>query len=251
MSYVNPPKDSLQNFTHDTYFSKTLNREVGYNVYLPPGYGETEKKYPAAYHIHGWTGNESTEIVAMEKVCRGRDAITVFINAVSSENEYLPYLFQIDSILIDEFIPCIESRYKISAARESRMISGMSMGGNMAFYYAVKHPGLFGSVVSYAGTFHHLFHEGSETVGVAPEKAFGLYEEMMRDERYNEENNILNAVRQNADKIRGEMKIAIHAGTADIVFCDSEIMHLYLNSLEIPHEYKRFESVGHELDKII
>lgn len=58
------------------------------------------------------------------------------------------------------------------------------MGGNMAFYFAVKHSELFGSLISYAGTYHHLYHKGSHTVGVAQEKAIELYEDMMREKRY-------------------------------------------------------------------
>ena len=70
------------------------------------------------------------------------------------------------------------------------------MGGALAFYYAVKHPGLFGHVTPYAGTYHHQY----------------------------------------ADKIRGDLHIDIRIGTDDILICDNEIMHLYLNALDIPHE---------------
>ena len=131
------------------------------------------------------------------------------------------------------------------------MLSGFSMGGNMAFYYAVKHPELFGSVTPYAGTYHHLYHKEYRTVGVAREKAIELYEDMMREEWYLEENNILCLVRQNAEKIRGKLKIDIHIGTADILFCDNEILHLYLDSLNIPHEYRKFEEIEHDLEKIL
>ena len=121
----------------------------------------------------------------------------------------------------------------------------------MAFYYAVKHPELFGSVTAYAGTYHHLFHKEFRTVGVPPEKAAELYEEAMREKWYLEENNILHLVRQNAEKIRGVLKIEIHIGTADILFCDNEIMHLYLESLQIQHDYRVFDGIDHNLEKIL
>jgi len=110
---------------------------------------------------------------------------------------------------------------------------------------------VFGSVTPYAGTFHHLYQKENRTVGVAPEKAIELYEDMLSEKWYLEENNLLYLVRQNADKIRGKLKICIHVGTADILFCDNEILHLYLDSLNIPHEYRKFEGIAHELDKII
>ncbi|MDD4680978.1 MAG: alpha/beta hydrolase-fold protein [Clostridia bacterium] len=158
---------------------------------------------------------------------------------------------QIESIIIKELIPHIDGQYRTDATRKNRMLSGFSMGGNMAFYYAVKHPELFGSVTPYAGTYHHLYHKEYRTVGVAREKAIELYEDMMREEWYLEENNILCLVRQNAEKIRGKLKIDIHIGTADILFCDNEILHLYLDSLNIPHEYRKFEEIEHDLKKIL
>lgn len=48
-----------------------------------------------------------------------------------------------------------------------------------------------------------------------------------------------------------KLKIDIHIGTSDILFCDNEILHLYLNSLNIPHEYRIFEKIGHDLEKIL
>ena len=251
MNFVNPPAESPQYVTHKTFYSQVLNHEIGYNIYLPPGYKDCGVKYPVAYHIHGWTGNESSEIWPLEKVYKNKQAITVFVNAISSEVNYLDALLQIESIIIKELIPHIDGQYRTNTTRENRMLSGFSMGGNMAFYYAVKHPELFGSVTPYAGTYHHLYHKEYRTVGVAPEKAIELYEDMMREEWYLEENNILCLVRQNAEKIRGKLKIDIHIGTADILFCDNEILHLYLDSLNIPHEYRKFKEIDHDLKKIL
>ncbi|HHU70785.1 MAG TPA: esterase family protein [Clostridiales bacterium] len=251
MNFVNPPAESPQYVIHKTFYSQVLNHEIGYNIYLPPEYKDDGEKYPVAYHIHGWTGNESSEIWPLERVYKNRRAITVFVNAISSKDNYFDALLQIETIIIKEVIPHIDGHYRTDIAGENRMLSGFSMGGNMAFYYAVKYPELFGSVTSYAGTYHHLYHREYRTVGVAPEKAIELYEDMMREEWYLEENNILCLVRQNAEKIRDKLKIDIHIGTADILFCDNEILHLYLDSLSILHEYKKYEGIGHDLERIL
>lgn len=251
MNFINPPAESPQNVTHKTFYSQVLDHEIGYNVYLPPDYKDSDERYPVAYHIHGWTGNESSEIWPLEKVYKNRRVITVFINAISAKEDYFDALLQIETIMIMELIPHIDCQHRTDTTRENRMLSGFSMGGCMAFYYAVKHPELFGSVTPYAGTYHHLFHKEYRTLGVAPEKAIELYEDMLREEWYLEENNILRLVRQNADEIRGKLIIDIHIGTADILFCDNEIMHLYLDSLSIPHEYRKFEGIDHDLRKIV
>jgi enterochelin esterase-like enzyme len=124
-------------------------------------------------------------------------------------------------------------------------------GGGAAFFYAVKHLDLFSEVIAYAGTYHHYYHEGSRTVGVAPEKAAELYEDMMREERYLEDGNVLCLVRQNADALRGHLNINLRIGADDVLFCDNEILHMYLNSLKIPHDYMIIMQAGHELGRII
>lgn len=249
MKYINPPAESPENVTHKTFYSRLYNHELGFNIYLPPDYDSGSEKYPSAYHFHGWTGDESSEIWTMENICKNRRAITVFPNSspVIEDLENLP----VESMILNELIPYIDKNYRTDASREGRSLSGFSMGGGFAFYCAVKYPDLFSSVTAYAGTYHHYYHKGSQTVGVEPEKAAGLYESMIKEKRDFEENNILCLTRQNAEKIRGNLHINLHVGTEDVLLCDNEILHLHLNSLNIPHEYRKFAGVSHELDKII
>ena len=248
MKYVNPPGKSPQNVTHRTFYSQLFNHELGYNIYLPPDYEAGGDIYPVAYFLHGWTGNESSDIWAAEKLYTSRRAIAVFPNnsPVIEDCDALP----VEQMLINELIPHIDGEYRTEATHEGRSISGFSMGGGMAFMYAVNHPELFSSVTAYAGTFHHYYHKGSCTVGEPPEKAAELYEAMVREERYLKEGNILYWVHKNADQLR-KIHISIRVGTADVLFCDSEILHLYLDALKIPHEYRVFDGVGHECDKLM
>lgn len=134
------------------------------------------------------------------------------MNVISSKSGYFDALLQIEAILLKEFIPYIEGQYRISTTRENRMLSGFSMVGAMAFYYEVKYPELFGTVTSYAGTYHHLYHKGSQTVGESSEKAFELYNKIFRGKQY------LYLVSQNADKICDKISISIHFGMNDILF---------------------------------
>jgi len=251
MNYINPPKETPQNVTHKTFYSQILNHEIGYSIYLPLNYDKSSKKYPVVYHIHGWKGNESSDIWVMEKAYRNREAITVFINAVSSENEYFDAVHQIGAIIINELMPHIDRQYRTDTTSGSKSISGFSMGGAMAFYYALKYPELFGSVTAYAGTYHHWYRNDYSGVGEPLEKAVGLYENIMKAPKYFAEDSVLYFIKQNAGKIRDSLLIKIHIGTSDPLICDNEILHLYLNSLDIPHEYRLFDGVGHELGKII
>lgn len=249
MEYINPPSVSIQNVTHKAFYSRAIDHEIGYNIYLPPDYEDSGDRYPVAYHLHGWKGNESSELIPMERVYRNRRAITVFPNSspVIGEFDNLP----IERMLIDDLFPYIDSNYRTPGTRESRSISGFSMGAGMAFCYAVRHSGLFSSVSAYAGTYHHYFNKGFETVGAAPEKAVELYREMLDEGRDSEEGNVLCLVKENAGIIRGALEINLHIGTTDILYCDNEILRLHLESLCIPHRYVKYYGVGHELGKIV
>jgi endo-1,4-beta-xylanase len=68
--WVNPlPKGkTYSGVQHATYHSKLMDRDVGYCIYLPPGYDDTnkddtvnaEKRYPVVYYLHG--GRPGSEI---------------------------------------------------------------------------------------------------------------------------------------------------------------------------------------------
>lgn len=248
MQYINPPSKAPKNVFHKTFYSNLAGHEIGYNIYLPPDYENSNKRYPVVYHIHGWKNNESTEIWPMEKAYQNRQAIIVFPN-ISLPVENLES-FPLESMIIRELIPYIDSEYKTKATREGRAISGFSMGGGLAFYYAVKYPELFSKVTAYAGTYHHYYNQGFLTVDANPEKA-AEFRDLILNTKSQSEKNILILLNNNADKIRNTLQIELHVGTSDILYCDNEILHLHLETLHIPHEYKKFDGAAHELDKIV
>lgn len=248
MNYINPPVQTLNGFYHKTFYSDIYAHEIGYNIYLPPDYEMSSERYPVFYHIHGWTGNESTEIVPMEPVCRSRNAITVFVNHANITGNVweLPNA----PMDIDELIPHIDSTYRTISTRESRAISGFSMGGGVAASMAFRYPDLFSSVVAYAGTYHHYYHPDYSTVGTPVSQAAEIYARMMAEKKFFD-GSIIGTLIKNADIIRSSVKIALHVGTKDVLYCDNEILHLHLDTLQIPHEYKKYEGADHNLSLIV
>ena len=248
MNTVNPPAQPVEGFFHRTFHSGIYAGEIGYNIYLPPDYDRSRRRYPVVYHNHGWTGNESSEIVPMEATCRGRDAITVFVNHahVTGNVWELPNA----PMDINELIPHIDSTYRTIASREGRAITGFSMGGGIAASMAFRYPDLFSSVAAYAGTYHHYFHKDYSTVGAPVGQAADIYERMMREQKFFD-GSIIQILMRNADKIRNCMEISLHVGMEDILYCDSEILHLHLDALKIPHEYRKYPNVDHNLSLIL
>lgn len=136
--------------------SHTLHRSVRYCVMLPPSYTEeTTKKYPALYFLHGLGENEQTllrsggwdliqDLRQQHKIGdflviapEGRGSF--FINSADGRDRYSDFF-------VTEFIPYIESHYRIIHDRKARGVTGLSMGGFGALRFAFAHPELFSSV---------------------------------------------------------------------------------------------------------
>jgi len=92
MQYANPPVHPPANVFHRTFDSPLAGHEIGYNIYLPPDYTSSGRRYPVFYHLHGWTGSESSEIEPMARICQSRDAITEALH-VSLPAYMIPNIF--------------------------------------------------------------------------------------------------------------------------------------------------------------
>jgi hypothetical protein len=57
----NPDGPARPGITHHVLASPSMQRDVGYNVFLPAGYESTTMRYPMIYFLHGAGGNENSE----------------------------------------------------------------------------------------------------------------------------------------------------------------------------------------------
>jgi S-formylglutathione hydrolase FrmB len=136
--------------------SHILHRAVRYCVMLPSSYDkEPNKKYPVLYFLHGLGENEQTLIQSggwglIEDLQRqhkvgeflliapeGRGSF--FINSADGHDRYSDFF-------LTEFLPTVETHYRVIRESKSRGITGLSMGGYGALRFAFAHPELFGSV---------------------------------------------------------------------------------------------------------
>src|SRR5579862_6245544 len=46
--------------SHRLLHSESMKRDVGWNLYLPPGYETSGRRYPVIYWLHGAGGDESS-----------------------------------------------------------------------------------------------------------------------------------------------------------------------------------------------
>jgi S-formylglutathione hydrolase FrmB len=147
---------------YKTYQSALMNRELRYGLYLPPSYESSgTQRYPVLYFLHGlnenemrWSTRGETDLM-LDKLIAAK-TIGEFIVAIPMSSTTSFYTNSRagnapwEDAVVKEFIPMIESTYRVNATRATRGISGISMGGYGALKIAMKHPEMFGSVSAHS-----------------------------------------------------------------------------------------------------
>lgn len=144
-----------------TINSAILKAERAYTIYLPKDYETNkDKKYPILYLLHGmsgvntsWFENEKVREVQDQLSASGEsvDMIIVSPNAGGDpKTEWNGYFdmpgWNYEQFFFKEFLPHIESTYRVIGNKKNRAIAGLSMGGGGSTGYAQKHSDLFSSV---------------------------------------------------------------------------------------------------------
>jgi len=140
--------------------SRILKHPVHYCVYLPASYDAGAAKhppqtYPVLYFLHGLGDNERTLFNSggwtMLDDLRQQHKLGEFL-IVAPEGGRSFYINSADgstlygNFFLQEFMPLIETKYRISQGRNNRAISGISMGGYGALRFAFAHPEMFSAV---------------------------------------------------------------------------------------------------------
>ena len=138
--------------------SRILKQAVHYCVQLPPDYDASpakQRRYPVLYFLHGLGQNEQTLFRtggwSLIEDLRRQHKIGDFL-VVAPEGGRNFYInsaddsFRYSDFFLQEFIPHIQSRFRIRPGRQSRAITGVSMGGYGALRFGFAHPDLFSAV---------------------------------------------------------------------------------------------------------
>jgi len=235
---------------HKTFASSLAKTEVGYCIYLPPGYDSDATKkinYPVVYYLHGGRpGGEWKAVGLVECIHKHISAgevapmIYVFVNGGPVSHYNVPGKPEVNGadVFIKELIPAIDENYRTVASREGRGLEGFSQGGRGTARLMFRFPNLFCSAspgggghetelrISQSGGRENdnlVFAEGDNTWDLATAYSGNL--------------------KKNADA--PAVKILVHVGDQGFNYQNNLQWMEHLQSLEIGHEKLIVPGVGH------
>jgi enterochelin esterase-like enzyme len=190
--WVNPlPPERAGGAKHATFFSKANNCEVGYYIFLPPGYEKAEnatKRYPVVYYLHGGRpGGEQKGLQMLRFIRPAMEAgrvppmIYVFVNGGEMSHYDFPAKNSYgETAFVKELIPHVDATYRTVAKREGRGLEGFSQGSRGTGRIMFKFPELFYSCAPLGGGQQHEKHAadngGRETSGIQFEPGNNTYD---------------------------------------------------------------------------
>jgi len=142
--------------SYDSIQSEVLGVTRQYSVYLPKSYTTNPaKKYPVLYLLHGVWGNNRDWVErghiqdVANKLIDADEAIEMIIIMPDAGREWNGYFnmegWPYETFFFTEFLPYVESKYRILGDKKHRALAGLSMGGGGTTVYVQKHPDMFSS----------------------------------------------------------------------------------------------------------
>jgi enterochelin esterase-like enzyme len=204
------------------FYSAVIGRDQPYRVYLPPCYDFTDVRYPALYMLHGYPYDDAHwDDLGMDEAADAgiaNETLPPFIIAMPAADNEGTYTQtsggprSFEAVFMDEFLPFIESTYRVTAEARARAIGGMSRGAVWSLEIAFRHPDDFNAVGG---------HSAALNVNLAPP--------------------VYDPIQLATDPAIRSLRIFLDAGRDDWVLPGMEQLHAALTSAGVEHEYILYE----------
>jgi enterochelin esterase family protein len=146
------------------YESKRLKNTRRLWVYTPPAYKKSHQPYSLLVLFDGWQYNGSipTPTILDNMIADGQipPLVAVMVDQVDRFKE-LAQNPVFSDFISDELMPWVRQNYDVTKGPDRTIIGGLSLGGLAAAYTAMRHPEVFGNVLSQSGSFQ-LVPEGTK-----------------------------------------------------------------------------------------
>ncbi|MGI9065185.1 MAG: alpha/beta hydrolase [Pyrinomonadaceae bacterium] len=227
--------------------SALLGRTIDYRILYPIKYYSADKRdtrFPVLYLLHGLTGH-SNDWLAKTRIAGYATHYDLFIVMVEGGNGWYTDSAKVpadkyESYILNELIPDVEKRFRVSTQREGRAIAGLSMGGYGAFKFGLKHPEMFALAASMSGAF------GAASTTEKELKDPGVIRDSLlqtfgpADSPTRAANDVFKLAREvAAKKIAPLPYFYFDCGTEDFLFSNNRDLVSLFVELKIPHEYRQ------------
>jgi len=227
--------------------SKLLGKAVDYSILYPVNYrraGNEEKRFSIIYLLHGLTGHH-TNWIEKSGIALYATRYDLFIVMVEGENGWYTDSATVptdkfESYILQELMPDVEKRFRVSTEREGRAIAGLSMGGYGSLKFAFKFPSRFALAASMSGVLGAASWTDSELKNLefirqSLLKTFGPVGSATRAE-----NDLLKLTREvSATAIKSLPVLYLDCGTEDVLFPGNRSYVDLLVERKIPHEFRQ------------
>jgi enterochelin esterase family protein len=130
-------------------------------VYLPPGYAKDRRTYPILYLLHGRNGTAADWTQAglvnflMDNLIADKRAVPMIVvmpwlHALSFDAPPIESNDALARYLLEDVIPLVEGKYRVTRDRAHRALAGLSMGGAATLTTGLNHPELFSHLVAFS-----------------------------------------------------------------------------------------------------
>jgi enterochelin esterase-like enzyme len=226
--------------------SKILNMDRKFAIYLPPDYETSQRSYPVLYLLHGG-GDDQTGWVQFGEVQHITDKaiadgiatpmIIVMPDANTGKRGYsndASNTWRYEDFFFQELMPYVEKTYRIKADKRYRAVSGLSMGGDGTFTYALHHPELFSAACPLSAGTGPLTLDDAKTrlkrdnpnISDADITSF-----------YNRQS-VLNLINNAPDSSKKTVRWYIDCGDDDFLYEGNSLAHIAMRKKDIPHEFR-------------
>jgi len=230
--------------------SDILGGDRHYAIYLPPDYDSSSRSYPVLYLLHGG-GDDHTGWVQFGEVLRIADQaledgkatpmVIVMPDANTGRRGYFNDItgqWRFEDFFFEEFIPYIESTYRIKGEKRYRAVAGLSMGGGGSLMYALHHPEMFSSAAPLSA------YQGPLTLEEFRERLGSTDASEAEIEDYFNHHSALWLIENMPDEQREAVRWYIDCGDDDFLYEGNSLVHIAMRKREIPHEF-RVRDGGH------
>ena len=235
-----------------TIESEILGKDVHYSVYLPFDYETSERYYPVVYLLHGYGGHDIDWIqygeanIQCDKAIAENKIPPMILVMPDADNTWYMNNYEgtvlYEDFFIKEFIPFIETEYRIRKEKKFRGIAGLSMGGHGALFFTLKYPDIFQACAAFSpGT-----HTKEEVIAMDLERWNRLFSnvyinDVTGEKRVTEHfsaNDVLTITKNiDPEKIKFT-RFYIDCGDDDFLIKGNMELHSLLIDKEIEHEFR-------------